>query len=39
MIYFWSEKLEEVNNRLDEWRLALEGKILKISRNKTVYRV
>jgi len=31
------ENLEEVCNRLDEWRLALEGKVLKISRNKTVY--
>jgi hypothetical protein len=29
------ENLEEVNNILDEWRLVLEGKRLKISRNKT----
>jgi len=27
--------LEEVNNRLNEWRFALEGKGLRISRNKT----
>jgi hypothetical protein len=31
--------LEELNYRLDEWRLALEGKGLRISRNKILYRV
>jgi hypothetical protein len=31
------ENLEEVNNRLDKWRLALEGKGLRISRNITEY--
>jgi hypothetical protein len=31
------ENLEEVNNRLDAWRLALKGKRLRISRNKTEY--
>jgi hypothetical protein len=29
--------LAKINNRLDEWRSALEGKRLKISRNKTEY--
>jgi hypothetical protein len=31
------ENLEEVNNRLDKRRLALKGKKLRISRNKTEY--
>jgi len=31
------ETLKEVINRLDEWRLALEGKGLRVSRNKTEY--
>jgi len=31
------ENLEEINNRLDEWRLALEGKGLRIRRSKTEY--
>lgn len=31
------ENLEDVNNRLDEWRLALEEKSLRISRNKIEY--
>jgi len=31
------ENLEVVNNRLNEWRLALEEKGLRISRNKTEY--
>jgi len=30
------ENLKEVNNRLNEWMLALEGKVLRISRNKTI---
>jgi hypothetical protein len=29
--------MEKVNNWLDEWRLSLEGKGLRISRNKTKY--
>lgn len=29
--------MEEVNNRLDEWRLALGGKILRISWSKIEY--
>jgi len=31
------ENLEDVNNWLNEWRLALEEKRLRISRNKTEY--
>jgi hypothetical protein len=31
------ENLEGVNKRLDEWRLALEGKGLRINRNKIEY--
>lgn len=31
------EGLEEVNYRLEGWREALESKVLKISRSKTVY--
>lgn len=31
------ENLEEVNNWLNEWRLALGVKVLGISRNKTGY--
>jgi hypothetical protein len=31
------KNLEEINKRLDEWRLALEGKRLRISRNKIEY--
>jgi len=31
------ESLEEVNYRLEEWRVALEGKGLKISGSKIVY--
>jgi len=31
------ENLEEVNNRLVEWRLDLERKTLKISKNKMEY--
>jgi hypothetical protein len=31
------KNLEEVNIRLDKWRLVLEGKELGISRNKTEY--
>jgi len=31
------KNLEEVNNRLNEWRLALEGKGFRICRNKTEY--
>jgi hypothetical protein len=34
---FGRKNLEEVNNRLDEWRLTLVGKGLRISRNKTEY--
>jgi len=30
------ENLKDVNNRLDKWRLALEGKGLLISRNKSI---
>jgi len=30
-----AENLEEVDNRLDEWKLVLEGKGLRSSRNKT----
>jgi hypothetical protein len=29
--------LEEINNRFDKWRLALQGKGLRISKNKTEY--
>lgn len=29
------EKREDINNRLDEWRVAIEGKILRISRSNT----
>jgi len=36
-IVLTGENLEEVNNRLDEWRLALEGMELRICRNKTEY--
>jgi hypothetical protein len=36
-IVLLGENLEEVNNRLNELRLALEGKGLRISRNKTEY--
>jgi hypothetical protein len=31
------KNMEEDNNRLDDWRLALEGKELIISKNKTEY--
>lgn len=31
------DNLEDVNNSLDKWRLALEGRGLRISRNKTQY--
>lgn len=31
------ENLEEVNNRLEKWRIALKGKRLKINRSKTNY--
>jgi len=31
------ENLKKINCGLDEWRLALEGKRLRISRNKTEY--
>jgi len=31
------ENLEEVNNKLYEWRLAIDGKGLRISRSKTEY--
>ena len=32
-----AETREEVSNKLDEWREALEGKGLRISRTKTEY--
>jgi len=39
-IVFVGENLLEVNNiRLDEWRLAFEGKGLRMSKSKTVYIV
>jgi hypothetical protein len=31
------ENLEEINNRLDEWRLVLKRKVLRISKNKKEY--
>jgi len=31
------ENLEEINNRLDDWRLALARKVLRISRSKTEF--
>jgi len=31
------KNLEEVSNRLNEWRLALGGKGMRISKNKTEY--
>jgi len=36
-IFLVGENLKDVNNRFDEWRLALEGKGLWISRNKIEY--
>lgn len=33
------ESLENVNNRLDEWSLVLEEKVLRIIKNKRQYNI
>lgn len=33
------DNLEEIHNKLDEWRKVLKGKGLRINRNKTEYIV
>jgi hypothetical protein len=37
VIILVEENLKEVDNSLDEWRIALEGRELRISRNKIKY--